>query len=58
MKEDKHSRDIRGVEGSYWNGNVSARHNGLRGKAETASVEGTWAYQKEEIYYSSREEVD
>ena len=29
--------DIRGVGGRYWNKNVSARPNGLREKAETAS---------------------
>ena len=28
--------DIRGVEGRYWNENVSARPNGLHEKAETA----------------------
>ena len=36
VKEEKHLRDIRGVEGRYWNEKVSARLNGLREKAETA----------------------
>ena len=36
MKEEKHLRDIRGVEGRYWNEKLSARPNGLREKAETS----------------------
>ena len=31
--KEKHLRDIRGVDGRYWNENVSARPNGLREKA-------------------------
>ena len=30
--EEKHLRDIRGIEGRYWNENVFARPNGLREK--------------------------
>ena len=36
MKEEKRLKYIRGVEGRYWNENVSARRNGLRKNAETA----------------------
>ena len=37
MNEEKHSEiQYTGVEGRYWNENVSARPNGLREKAETA----------------------
>ena len=36
VKEEKHIGDTRGVEGRYWNGNVSTRPNGLHQKAETA----------------------
>ena len=36
VKEEKHLRDIREVEGRYWNEKVSARPNGLCEKAETA----------------------
>ena len=35
-KAEKHLRDIRGVEGRYWDEKISARPNGLREKAETA----------------------
>ena len=35
VKEEKHLRDIRGLEGRYWNENVSGRLNGLREIAET-----------------------
>ena len=35
VKEEKHF-EIRGVEGRYWNENVSARPNSLREKAEPA----------------------
>ena len=43
--------DIRGVEGIYWNENVSARPNGLREKAETAiSCRGPGSTRKKEIY--------
>ena len=45
-------RDIRGVEGRYWNENVSARPNGLREKTETAiSCRGPGpTRKKKEIY--------
>ena len=36
VNQEKHSRDIREVEGRYWNENALARPNGLREKAETA----------------------
>ena len=50
--EDKHSRDIPGFEGRYWNTNVFARHNGLREKVETAiSCRGPGpTRKKKEIY--------
>ena len=35
-KQKEAVRDIQGVEGRYWNENVSERPNGLREKAETA----------------------
>ena len=42
MKEEKHLEIYQGVEGRYWNENVSARSSGLRQKAETAiSCRGT-----------------
>ena len=51
-EEEKHLRDIRGVEGRYWNENLSARPNGLRKKAESAiSCRGTEpARRKQEMY--------
>ena len=55
MKEEQHLRDIPGVEGRYWNLNVSAR---LREKAETAiSCRGPGPTRKKS-YTSSREEED
>ena len=33
VNQEKHSRDIREVEGRYWNENALARPNGLREKA-------------------------
>ena len=36
MKAEKYSRNIRGVEGRYWNKIVYARPIGLREKTETA----------------------
>ena len=36
VNEEKHLKDIRGVEGRYWNEHVFARPNGLREKADTA----------------------
>ena len=35
VNEEKHLTDIRGVEGRYWNENVTARPNGPRETAET-----------------------
>ena len=35
VKEEEHLRDIRGLEGRYWNEHVSARLNGLREIAGT-----------------------
>ena len=58
MKEEKHLRDIRGVEGRCWNENVSARPNGLREKAETTiSLRGPGPTRKKRNT-SSREEQD
>ena len=55
VKEEKHLRDIPGVERRYWNENVAARPNGLREKAETAiSCRGPGPTRKR--YTSSREE--
>ena len=36
VKSEKHSGDKQGVEERYWNENLFARPNGIRGKAETA----------------------
>ena len=44
-------RDVRGVEGRYWNESVFARPNGLRKKAETAiSCRGPGPTRKKEMY--------
>ena len=49
VNEEERLRDIRGVEGIYWNENVSARPNGLREKAEPAiSCRAPEPYQKKE----------
>ena len=58
MKEEKHLRDIRGVEGRCWNQKLFARPNGLREKAEIAiSCRGLGPTRKKR-YTSSREEED
>ena len=51
-KEEKHLRDIPGIEGRYWNESASARPDGLREKAETAIwCRGTGpTRKKKEIY--------
>ena len=53
VKEEKYSEiDIRGVEGRYWNENVSARPNGLRAKFETAiSCRGPGSTRKKRKIY-------
>ena len=52
VKEEKHLRDIRRVEGRYWNENEFARPNGLREKAENCDfVEETWTYKKKKKRY-------
>ena len=51
VKEENHLRDIRGVEGRYWNENVFAPPNGLReeaGKLKLRFRAGDLYYQKEE----------
>ena len=50
VKEEKHSGDTRGIEARYWNEKVFARPNGLRERWDCDFVQGTWTYQKEEIY--------
>ena len=52
-------RDVQGVEGRYWNENVSARPIVLREKAETAiSCRGPGHTRKKKEITSSREEGD
>ena len=56
VKEEKHFRDMRGVEGRCWSENVAARPNGLREIAETAiSCTGLGPTRKKR-YTSTREE--
>ena len=50
---------MRGVEGRYWNENVSARANAIREKAKTAtSCREPGPTRKKKRYTSSREEED
>ena len=59
VKEEKHLRDRRGVEGRYWNENLPARPNGLRQQAETAiSCRDLGLPARRKRYTSSRKEED
>ena len=58
MKEEKHLRDILGVEGRYCNTNESARFNGQREKAETAISCRRPGPTRKKKYTSSLEEED
>ena len=49
---------MRAVEGRYWNGNVFARPNGLREKAETEIPCRGHLPERRKTYTSSREEED